>query len=224
MALSTEAIKNSALQKGNEEFCPPSLGTDDSSSEFGWGSISRISRQESNPNPQSNKRFSLSVISRKKMIAEKANESKPFCSSLEEYYAAQLISFQMKRLHVSLKRARAKRLSEQQEASQSKPEGLMSVENSSRDVIEAARSREMKSKSIDEAKECDAVSSNESIKSFETKEAPLLTHDELASNNNNDGGSTSPRAKRNAEKGMIVSSSASAVGRQESNNRDIEMT
>ena len=153
MALSTEAIKTNALKRGSEEFNLPAIGMDENStSEHGWGSISRDSDSTllgANVSSKNKKRrFSFSS-----RVVEKKEEDKQFVTSLEEYYAAQLIAAQINRLHVGLKRAREK-VAERKEAERNgttaastanpsgavslvppKTDALMSMDNSLTDEV-----------------------------------------------------------------------------------------
>ena len=141
MALSTEAIKVNALKKGNEEFNVPNLGNDDTSGDHGWGAIVRETDSSNGPIMSSSKKSRrFTFTSRKKLIVnEHVEEKKQYVTSLEEYYAAQLIAAQINRLHVSIRKNRKNQTSSQEPSAGARPlrnprisscDALQSLDNS----------------------------------------------------------------------------------------------
>jgi len=109
MALSTEAIKSNAIKNGSEEFNVPNIGIDDTSADHGWGAIARESDSpdQSDSSSRTRRMSKFSFSTKKKIVSgEKPVEKKEYVTSLEEYYAAQLIAAQINKLHVSLRKSR----------------------------------------------------------------------------------------------------------------------
>jgi voltage-dependent calcium channel L type alpha-1D len=227
-ALSTEAIKTNAIKKGNEEFSLPTF-CDDSSGDHGWGSISRDS--DLLPESASKKSKMFTFNSRKKEASESKEVPKQYVTSMEEYYAAQLIAAQINRLHVGLRKRRESTEVEAAAAADSVPpvssvqpkvvDALISMDNSITDDQELQENfyRENKEDLDDDAgtkpqlqesplpppRQSDIVPMEISMASSAPNEEGEQAHSSSSAQNE------SPRSLRNTEKGLLNSASTPAV-------------